>query len=175
MFKKYIPTYYAQNIYEVPRDFYRKQGIKTLFIDLDNTLASYKADLPDEKARALIEELRSYGYNIIIISNNHSGRVEKYAAGLNLPLLANARKPFAFKIKRVIAEHEIDPNSTILIGDQLITDVRAAKRAKIHVMLTEKLVKEDQWTTHFNRLFDRPIRKYLRKKGRLANWREFYE
>ena len=39
-------------------------------------------------------------------------------------------------------------------------------------ILTDKIVKEDQPTTHFNRLFDRPIRRHLKRKGKLIDWRE---
>ena len=62
----------------------------------------------------------------------------------------------------------------MLVGDQLITDVLAARGAHIRVLLTEKVVKEDQWTTHINRLLDRPIRKHLNKKGKLPDWRTKY-
>ena len=60
----------------------------------------------------------------------------------------------------------------MLVGDQMMTDVLAGKHAGIRVVLTEKIVKEDQFTTHFNRLIDRPIRRHHRKKGNLRNWRD---
>ena len=173
--RRYIPTYYANNIYEVDIAFYEAENITTLLIDLDNTLDSFKAKTPSEKARSLIENLHQYGYNIIIISNNKGNRVKTYADALDLTYLGNARKPFAYKIKKILAENDIDKEKTLLIGDQLMTDVRAAKRAGIRVMLTEKLVKEDQWTTHINRLFDRPIRRKLKRKNLLNDWREVYE
>ena len=62
----------------------------------------------------------------------------------------------------------------MFVGDQLVTDVLAAKGAGLRIILTEKIVKEDQFTTHFNRLIDRPIRSYLRKKGKLPDWRTKY-
>jgi predicted HAD superfamily phosphohydrolase YqeG len=64
---------------------------------------------------------------------------------------------------------------TILIGDQLLTDVFVANRLGIRVILTEKLVKEDQWTTRFNRMIDKPLRRYLKKKQKLKSWRENYD
>ena len=75
-------------------------------------------------------------------------------------------------IKKFIKDNNIDINKTMLVGDQLITDVLMANNAKLRVLLTEKLVKEDQWTTHINRIFDRPIRRYLAKKGKLVDWRD---
>ena len=62
-------------------------------------------------------------------------------------------------------------DDVMLVGDQMMTDVLAARGAKIRVVLTEKIVKEDQWTTHINRIFDRPIRKYHRKRDNLIDWR----
>ena len=59
----------------------------------------------------------------------------------------------------------------MLVGDQMMTDVLAGKGAHIKVVLTEKIVKEDQWTTHINRVFERPIRKYHRKRNNLIDWR----
>jgi predicted HAD superfamily phosphohydrolase YqeG len=66
-------------------------------------------------------------------------------------------------------------NETMLVGDQLLTDVLVSHRLGIRVLLTEKLVLEDQWTTRFNRLIDAPLRRYIKKKGLLIEWKTLYE
>ena len=81
-------------------------------------------------------------------------------------------KPFAKKLLRKLSEAQIDPKTAVMIGDQTTTDIASANRARILSILTDKIVKEDQPTTHFNRLFDRPIRRHLRRKGKLIDWRE---
>ena len=53
----------------------------------------------------------------------------------------------------------------ILVGDQLLTDVFCGHNAGIKVILTDPICDNDQWTTKFNRLIDRPIREDMRKKG----------
>ena len=58
-----------------------------------------------------------------------------------------------------------------MIGDQTVTDIACGNRARIKTVLTDKIVKEDQPTTHFNRLFDRPIRRKLARKNLLRDWR----
>ena len=68
----------------------------------------------------------------------------------------------------------IDPNDVIMVGDQMITDVCCGNGAKIKVILTDKLVKEDQFTTHFNRFFERPFRNWCMKHGKLIDWRIRY-
>ncbi len=53
-----------------------------------------------------------------------------------------------------------------------MTDIAAANRAHIKSIYTEKLVKEDQPTTRFNRIFERPVKKKLIKKNLLKDWKE---
>lgn len=172
MFKKFIPYAHSQSIYEIEMDFYKRNGIKTLFMDLDNTLDSYRAREPKPQTIEYVSELKKNKITPIIISNNKAKRVSGYANLLGVEFLSSARKPFSRRIKAEIARRNLKKEEVMLVGDQLMTDVLAAKGAGIKVVLTEKLVKEDQWTTHINRLIDRPIRKYHRKRNNLINWRE---
>ena len=174
MFKRFIPFAHAQSIYEVPSDFYSQNGIKLLLIDLDNTLDSYRCRIPTERAVEKIKSIRDTGVEPIIVSNNREKRVKGYADKANVGFIYSARKPFSKRIRKFIQEKGVKAEETMLVGDQLMTDVLAARGAHIRVLLTEKVVKEDQFTTHFNRLLDRPIRKHLRKKGRLPDWRTKY-
>ena len=97
-----------------------------------------------------------------------------YANALGVEYVYSARKPFSGRIKKFLKEKNVPVENSMLVGDQMMTDVLAAKGAHLRIVLTEKIVKEDQWTTHINRLFDRPIRKHLNKKGKLPDWRTKY-
>ena len=174
MCKRFIPFAHAQSIYEIPTDFYKRNGVNLLIIDLDNTLDSYRLYEPTERAINLVNEIKSTGVTPVVVSNNTAKRVGKYAKGLGIDYLCSARKPFSRKMRKFISSRGVKPEEAMLVGDQLMTDVLAAKGAHIRVILTEKIVKEDQFTTHFNRLLDRPIRAHLRKKGKLPDWRTKY-
>ena len=171
MFKRFIPFAHAQSIYEIETEFFVRNEVKTLFMDLDNTLDSYRATDPKERTIELVQRLRDAGITPVIISNNKARRVCIYADKLGVEYLASARKPFSKKIKLELARRGLKNDDVMLVGDQMMTDVLAAHGAKIRVVLTEKVVKEDQWTTHINRLMDRPIRRYHRKRGNLVDWR----
>lgn len=172
MLKRFIPDYYSQNIYEVDVSFFRNIGVKYLLVDLDNTLDSYRAFVPNERAIAFKNKIEEYNIKFIIISNNKGSRVSSYAGHLNVEFCSSTRKPLKGKLTKFLQNRGIPKKEVLLVGDQILTDVLCAKNVGIKVMLTEKLVKEDQWTTRVNRLFDRPIRKYLKKKGRLKSWEE---
>lgn len=174
MKNKYVPFAVAKSIYEIEIDFFKQQGVKVLLMDLDNTLDSYRLYHPTERAVGLIKKVQDAGILPVIVSNNRGKRVSTYANDLNVTYISSAGKPFGGRINRFIKEHGWNKDEMMLVGDQMITDVAAAKRVGIRVVLTEKIVKEDQWTTHINRIFGRRIRKYHAKRGNLINWRTIY-
>ena len=57
MLKRFIPFAHAESIYKIDLSFYQKLGIKYVFVDLDNTLDSYKQATPLEPAKKLKEGL----------------------------------------------------------------------------------------------------------------------
>ena len=174
MAKLYRPFAHAKSIYDIDLNFFKEMGVEVLLIDLDNTLDSYKLYHPTERAKKLIHEIIKLGIRPVIVSNNRGKRVKTYADDLGIEFISSCAKPFPNKINRFVKENNLDKTKMMLVGDQMMTDVAAANGAHIRVILTDKIVKEDQWTTHINRIFGRPIRKYQTKKGRMPDWRIIY-
>ena len=172
MLKRFIPFAHAKSIFEIDFSFYQKIGIKYVFADLDNTLDSYKQATPLDKAKALKEGLTKLGIELIIVSNNTGARVQKYSKELGVRHFSSLAKPFSFKLRKIMKTANIKPEEVVMIGDQTVTDISCANGAKIKSILTDKLVEEDQPTTRFNRLFDKPLRKKLAKKNLLKDWRQ---
>ncbi len=172
MLKLFTPTFYAQNIFEITIDFYKKNNIKVVLLDLDNTLDSYKAKTPSERTINYIKLLKENNIRPIITSNNSGKRVSEYSNALNVEYLSSVFKPFKHRLLKKLNELNINKDDCLLIGDQLLTDIRCGNACKIKTILTEKIVKEDQPTTHINRIFDKPLRARLKKCGKLNNWKE---
>jgi len=172
MRKRLIPFCHASNIYEVNLDFFVKHGVKYLFIDLDNTLDSYRQLSPLPHACKLKEDLSKLGIELIIVSNNTSNRVSNYANDLGVRYFSGVRKPFAFKLNRIIKQYNMKLDEIMMVGDQVVTDIQAANGAHVRSILVDKLVEEDQPTTRFNRIFDRIYRKQLIKKQLYKEWSE---
>lgn len=173
MLKRFIPFAHAKSIFEIDVGFYKKLNIKYVFADLDNTLDSYKQKTPLAKAKELKNLLNKNGIELLITSNNTGKRVTEYSKNLGVRYCPSLGKPFSVKLRKLLKQFNIKNEEAILIGDQIVTDVSCANGAGIKSVLTEKLVKEDQPTTRFNRLFDTPLRKRLNKKNLLKDWREF--
>ena len=165
---------HAKSLFEVDIEFFKYNNVKVLLIDLDNTLDSYRLYTPTDKSREYIAKLIDAGIQPFIISNNKGKRVSSYANALNVDYLHSSAKPFAFRIKKLIKDKGWNADELMMVGDQMLTDAGMANKANIRMLLTDKIVKEDQWTTHFNRLFDRPMRRHAQKKGQLKDWRTLY-
>ncbi|MFA6780800.1 MAG: YqeG family HAD IIIA-type phosphatase [Bacilli bacterium] len=172
MNKRFIPFCVAKSIYDIEPAFFQKHNISILFVDLDNTLDAYQQSHPTKKAYALKEKLTQAGIEIIVVSNNTSKRVSTYAKELGVRHAGSLFKPFAFKLKKFIKKHNIDISMVMMIGDQIITDVACGNGAGIKTILTDRLVEDDQWTTRFNRCFDRPRYQKMKKMNLLISWEE---
>lgn len=173
MFKSFIPYATAKSVYDVDIEFLKSIGIKTIFIDIDNTLDSYKALEPTNRAKEFISMLKN-NFNVALISNNKKKKISHYCSFLDVDFVYKAFKPLPRKMNTFIKAHNYEKDSIILMGDQLMTDVWCAHNVGIKCIWCEKIVEEDQWTTHINRIFEKPIAKYHRKRNNLKNWRELY-
>lgn len=170
--KRHIPDYYAKDIFSIDASFFKNRGIQFLLCDLDNTLDSYRLYEPSKRVLEWKAKIEKEGLQILIISNNHGERVKSYAHALGVPFCYSTRKPFTRRLLAFLKKNSIDIQKCALIGDQIITDVSCGKKSGILTILTEPIVKEDQWTTRFNRLIDRPIRRRLKKQGKLKRWED---
>ena len=173
MFIRFTPFAVSKNVYDIDVSFFTKLKIRYVFCDLDNTLDAYYCEVPSEEAIRFKNKLSSVGIKLIVISNNTKKRVSKYSSALDTEFIYGTRKPLIFKLKKYIKNNQIDKNNSMIIGDQVFTDVLFGNRLEIKTILCENLVPKDQLFTKINKFFDKYVRKYLSKKGKLKNWREF--
>lgn len=169
-----VPYAHALNLYDINPDFFVKIGIKYLLLDLDNTLDTHKDKMPSERAKNYIQEIKNRGIKPIIISNNNYKRVKTYADACEVEFLYRMGKPFAHKLKKFVKSLNTDTDYVIMVGDQLLTDVKVCKKVGIRCILTEKLWPGDQFITKFLRWIDMMRRKKYKSNGLLIDWREIY-
>ena len=73
-------------------------------------------------------------------------------------------KPFTWGIDRALKEFHFEKNEVVMVGDQLMTDIRAAHRAGIRSILVKPLVEHDSFKTQINRARERRVLKKMTKK-----------
>lgn len=114
------------------------QGVKLLLSDLDFTLAPKSVRQPDEALRAWIASLQAAGIQLMIVSNNRSGRrVTEFCNDLGVPYQGHAGKPSPRGLEAAMARAGADRAHTAMLGDKLLTDVLAAHRAGVLALMVE--------------------------------------
>ena len=135
-----IPDFLFDSYRDITPDFLQKQGITLLLTDLDYTLAPKAVRRPDGALKAWIAELKAAGITVMIVSNNRSGRrVTDFCAELGIPYQGHAKKPGTEGLRKAMARAGKGKSETAMLGDKLLTDVLAAKRAGVLSLMVEPL------------------------------------
>lgn len=164
--ENYKPDFLLTAAYQLTAESLRRHQIRAVLVDLDNTLTAW--DNPDgtPEMRAWLEEMKATSIKVVVVSNNNHERVKRAVERFDVAFVSRAMKPFAMGIKKALAMVNEKPEQVLMVGDQLMTDIRAAKRAGVRSVLVKPLVESDAWNTKFNRARERRVwRKLIEKYG----------
>ena len=157
------PDYMFPTFEEIAPEWLLSQGIRALLIDIDNTIAPYEQDEPDERALAWFSSLKKAGISAAFISNNHAPRVELFNRTLGLPAYPDAKKPSRRALLAAMAEMGAEPTQTAGLGDQLLTDTLAVHRLGIRSIIVPPIRDKRTLFFRFKRLLERPFLRRYRK------------
>ena len=153
----FIPDYYFQTFDLASAEFLNSLGVKGIILDVDNTLEPYENPHPGEHVVAWMESLKARGIALSIVSNNNSERINLFNSTLGLFAISKGGKPFKKNLLRAMAEMGTDRSNTILMGDQIFTDIWAAHNAGIKGILVPPIKDKTDPFTKFKRLLERPF------------------
>lgn len=171
MFSTYKPTWMVEAIYQVTPEQLKKHEIKAVLTDLDNTLIAWNNPDGTEELREWLERMKQAEIPVVVVSNNSAERVERAIQQFDLDYVARALKPLSNGINRACKELAIEKSQIVMVGDQIMTDIKAANSAGIRSILVQPVVQTDGWKTQFNRFWERKIMKYLLNTHPEMKWR----
>ena len=174
MFNLFVPDIYQKSVYDINYQKLKKNGIKCIIFDLDNTLASVNTKSPKKKLKDLIEDLKTMKFKIIIVSNSTKKRVEPFKEILCVDSAHLSMKPTKRKYKKILKLYKFKPIEIACIGDQLLTDILGANRFDFTSILVNPIGTVDFAFTKINRLIEGMIYERLAKKDLLKKG-EYYE
>ncbi|MBE6649859.1 MAG: YqeG family HAD IIIA-type phosphatase [Ruminococcaceae bacterium] len=165
MFNFLKPHFYFNSIHDVPITFYDENNIRAVLFDVDNTLEPYATSVPGDKTLELFASLREHGIKIAVISNNHEPRVKAFCEPLGVPYSFESGKPSSKKIHQAMEQLDVSKDETVLVGDQLFTDIWAANNSDIRGILVDKINDKESFFIKFKRVLEIPFVSYVKKKG----------
>jgi HAD superfamily phosphatase (TIGR01668 family) len=160
-----VPDLYVKSIYEIDFDKLKKRGIKGIVTDLDNTLIEWNRPEATPELINWIKQVQSLGFSIVIVSNNSRIRVEKVAKPLGVPFVHRAKKPLKIAFKQALKKLNLPVSKTVVIGDQVFTDIFGANRMGLYTILVVPVAENDGWATRFNRFMERFVLNWMKKRG----------
>lgn len=160
-----VPEYRFDRFNDVTADFLVSIGVQGVLLDIDNTMEPYEHPKPGAHVISWLNSLREANIKTAIVSNNDAERVESFNEEIGMPAYSKAGKPFPKNLKNAMADIGSTKETTIFIGDQILTDVWAAHNAGIRAILVPPINDRKDALTRFKRLLEKPILK-LYDKGR---------
>ncbi|GAC1539785.1 MAG: YqeG family HAD IIIA-type phosphatase [Vulcanimicrobiaceae bacterium] len=151
------PDGFAPQISLVSLDDLSRRGFRGIIVDLDNTLVGYGEERLAREAGPWIADALARGFRICLISNNFTGRVGRICAELGVPGVSSALKPLPRGFLAALRLLETPREQTVVVGDQLFTDVLGAKFLGMHAILTEPIVARDWLGTRVLRFLERVL------------------
>jgi len=161
---RFTPDYRFEKFNDATPDFFLKLGIKGVILDIDNTLEPYENETPGEHVIAWLNSLYEVGIKTAIVSNNERERVELFNKDIGMPAYYKGKKPFKKNLINAMKDMGSKRENTILMGDQVFTDVWAAHNAGIAAILVPPIKDKTDLFTKFKRVLEKPfLKKYKRK------------
>lgn len=118
-------------------------GITCVLLDIDNTIRSREDGLVPADVLAWLEEARTAGVKLCMLSNNWHANVHDLSRELGIPVVGKACKPLPHGYVAALSMMGAKARETALAGDQLFTDVLGAKLVGIRSFLVEPLAQKD--------------------------------
>lgn len=166
MIEVFLPKLKVRSIYDIPLDELYAQGIRGVITDLDNTLVGAKTPLATEALVKWLATVKEKGIRVVIVSNNDDSRVGKFALPLSLPYIHAARKPAQRAFRQALNMLELEPQQTLMIGDQMMTDVLGGNRMGLYTVLVAPIAPHEEGLgTKINRRLERIAIARLRRRG----------
>lgn len=163
--QRLIPDLFVKSIYDIDYHQLQHRGIKAIIVDLDNTLV--EADREDATPELIewLDRLQSLGFRVIIVSNNNETRVSRFANPLNVPYIHAARKPFHRPFHKALKRLEVTAEQTVVIGDQLFTDVLGGNLVGLYTILVVPISEREGFWTKVNRMLERFAFRWMDARG----------
>lgn len=171
MFNNFMPDEYVKDVFHIKPETLKKRGIKGIITDLDNTLVAWDCEDATPEIIEWLKEMKEAGIQVTIVSNNNELRVKTFSEPIQMPFISKAQKPLRKSFQRALKLMGTKKEETVVIGDQLLTDIFGGNRKGLHTILVVPVASSDAKITTFNRKIEGFIMEKLKRRG-LIRWEE---
>ncbi len=143
-------------------------GYRNVLMDVDNTILTRDTHEVPRDVGLWLAKARDAGLKFCLVSNNWHEGVYQLANRLSLPIVAKAVKPLPPAFLMALNKLDAKRAETVVIGDQLVTDVMGAHFLGMKAYLLAPLVEQDLPHTLLLRNFERAVMGERQPEGATA-------
>lgn len=151
------PKMYVQSITNISFELLKSRGTKGIILDLDNTLAPWGSEELLPESINWLAGAKKEGFKACLVSNNKGGRIARFAKSLEIPFIERATKPRQRAFLRAMQVMQTSPGETVVIGDQVFTDVLGGNRLGLYTILVVPISSREFFGTRLIRIPERVI------------------
>ena len=140
-----IPNKIYDSICDLTPDVLHSLGVRTLFMDFDNTIVPYTCDIPTPQVEAWFASMKEANITLCVVSNTKRGRAIRFCEEKGILCVTHSQKPFSKGIRRAMELCHATEETTALVGDQIYTDILGANNADITSILIKPLHLHNIW------------------------------
>ena len=164
MLKKLVPRQSVHTIYDIDVDHLWGFGVRGIITDLDNTLVGARDPHATPELIEWLKRVQQLGFKVVIVSNNHRGRVSAFAEPLGIPFIYRAKKPTNVSFLRAMQLLGTNARQTAVIGDQMLTDVLGGNRMGLYTILVQPIsIMDEGFFTKINRRIEKLALSMMKK------------
>ena len=158
--------YCHTGVTEIRVEELKEAGVHAVLLDLDNTLVGWqRQDIPDA-VREWLCALKAAGIKLCLVSNTRFGkRLRALSAELDIPYVRRAWKPRKKGFLDAMQELGTDPSNTMMIGDQMFTDVLGGNRLGLYTVMVKPMARREFLGTKVSRVAERVLLALFKKRG----------
>lgn len=156
--RPFCPVSAFHSLESIPLKGLHERGKKLILLDVDNTLVRWKGEDFTPEVLAWIEEAKGLGFHLCILSNTRRPkRLDRLADKLGIRTIRDRFKPSRRMYRLAMLEFRVTPDETVMVGDQILTDILGANRCGIEGIWVHRIHEREFVGTRANRLLERIV------------------
>lgn len=164
VFHNFVPAHAANTLHEISLQDLKAEGKKLILLDVDHTLVKWKQEDFAQPILDWLAEARALGFSLCIISNTRRvERLKRLTEKLQIETVRGKFKPSTAMFRLALIKFKCKAEETVMVGDQLMTDILGANRAGIEAIWVAKMEGKEFGPTKINRFMERLLKSAIYK------------
>lgn len=164
VFHPFLPAHAVASLLEVDLDDLWEKGKRLIMLDVDHTIVKWRAEEFPEGIEDWIQRAKEKGFDLCILSNTRNPeRLARLATRLGIETVRDKFKPSPAMFRLAMIKFKRKQEESIMIGDQIFTDILGANRSGIDAIWVQKMQGREFAGTKVSRFGERLLRSSLYK------------